>query len=199
MVKLKKTMSKQVIEIEVPDGQKAVWNNGKVEFVPIDHIDNIKTFEAAIEYIKDKGMYGDLIYEYNRTPRDSYSEKLCKYRIVVAALTNNEERKLTTGERWYPVVQVCYPDSVRNCFGKEIIGKIAHNGEKFVVVGGGTYGSRAGLGCFDSCNDASFAGSDVGFRSVSSKKVAEHISKYFGKLLFEVHYGGCNCKWEWVE
>lgn len=196
----KQIMMKKTIEIECPDGQKAVWNNGKVEFVPIDHIDNIKTFEAAIEYIKDNGMYGDLIYEYNMTPRDSYSEKLCKYRIVVAALTNNEERKLTTGERWYPVVQVCYPDSVRNCFGKEIIGKIAHNGEKFVAVGGGAaIGGLAGLGCFDSGHGVGIAASAVGFRSVSSKKVAEHISKYFGKLLFEVHYGGCNCKWEWVE
>ena len=29
-------MKKQVIEIEVPDGKKAVWENGAIRFVPED-------------------------------------------------------------------------------------------------------------------------------------------------------------------
>lgn len=29
-------MKKQVIEIEVPDGKKAVWENGVIKFVPED-------------------------------------------------------------------------------------------------------------------------------------------------------------------
>lgn len=39
---------------------------------------------------------------------------------------------------------------------------------------------------------------DIGFRSVSRREIAEHISKYFGRLLFEVHYGGVNCDWKWI-
>ena len=37
------------------------------------------------------------------------------------------------------------------------------------------------------------------FGGVSSKEIAEHISTYFGKLLFEILYGGTNCDWKWIE
>ena len=36
---------KQTIEIEVPEGKKAVWNNGKIEFVDVDVINLLKTLK----------------------------------------------------------------------------------------------------------------------------------------------------------
>lgn len=201
------------VVIEVPKGQVAKVNkqadgNVLVTFETIEHWKLIKDVNDAIQYLASNCMCLDLLEEYQNAPSGSYTEKLAAYRIVVAALTDNEERHLTTGERWYPVVQFCKPGKEENCWGKEIIGSIESEGQKFTVVGGRAYhGASAGLGYFYSYGGVSYAYANidassvftyVGFRSVSRCEIAEHISKYFGRLLFEVHYGGVNCDWEWV-
>lgn len=40
-------MAKQVLEIEVPDGKKAVWKDGRVVFEDVDTMESIKTIEDA--------------------------------------------------------------------------------------------------------------------------------------------------------
>ena len=191
--------------IEVPQGQVAKVNkqadgNILVTFENVEHWKQIKTIDDAYKYLIKKGMCEDLIDEYNCAPDDSYTEKLAAYRIVVAALTANEERHLTKGDRWYPLIQFCKPGKEKNCWGSKVIGFIESEGETFTVVGGPAYdGSIAGLGTFGSNRGVSFSSASVGFRSVSRREIAEHISKYFGRLLFEVHYGGTNCNWKWVE
>ena len=145
-------------------------------------------------------MCKDLLYEYKCAASKSYSEKLCEYRIVVAALTNNEERKLKTGDCYFPVVQFCEIGKEKNCWGSKKIGTIKHDRKKYAVVGGlAPHGTAAGLGTFYSDSGVSGSWTNVGFRSVSSKEIAQYISEQFGRLLFEVHYGGVNCNWEWVD
>lgn len=195
-------MKKQVIEIEVPDGKKAVWENGAIRFVPDGpHWKHITTFEDALIYVRNYlPECEDLLISYNKSALNSYERKVASYRIVVAALTNNEKRHLTTGDKWYPVVQFCRPKDKRNCWGDVLVGTIESEGEKYSVVGGRAYsGAAAGLGNFYSYYGVSYSYTFFGFRSVSTKEIAEHISTYFGKLLFEVHYGGTNCGWKWVE
>lgn len=195
-------MKKQVIEIEVPDGKKAVWENGAIRFVPDGpHWKHITTFEDALFYVRNHlPECEDLLISYNKTISGSYEHSVVCYRIVVAALTNNEKRHLTTGDKWYPVVQFCRPKDKKNCWGGVLIGTIESEGERYSVVGGGaSHGTNAGLGGFNSTYGVSDSYTNVGFRSVSTKEIAEHISTYFGKLLFEVHYGGTNCDWKWVE
>ena len=195
-------MKKQVIEIEVPDGKKAVWENGAIRFVPDGpHWKHITTFEDALFYVRNHlPECEDLLISYNKTISGSYEHSVVCYRIVVAALTNNEKRHLTTGDKWYPVVQFCLPKDKKNCWGGVLIGTIESEGERYSVVGGcALYGATAGLGYFGSAYGVSSSSADFGFRSVSAKEIAEHISTYFGKLLFDVHYGGTNCDWKWVE
>ena len=195
-------MKKQVIEIEVPDGKKAVWENGTIKFVPEGpHWKSITTFGDALFYVKNYlPECEDLIASYIKAMPDSYELSVICYRIVIAALTNNEKRHLTTGDKWYPVVQFCRPKDKRNCWGDVLIGTIESEGEKYSVMGGNAYyGSSAGLGHFHSLNGMSISAASIGFRSISSKEIAQHISTYFGRLLFEVHYGGTNCDWKWVE
>ncbi len=190
---------KQVIEIEVPDGKKAVWKDGRIEFIPEKSWKDIKTFDSAMNYLVKTNQCKSLLDEYRNSIPGSYSNILCKYRIVVVALTNNEERHLTTGDRWFPTIEFCRPDKKKNCYGNIVVGSIRSEGEEYLVVGGGALGGAvAGLGAFNSNCGVSDSYASVGFRSVSSKEIAEHISKYFGKLLFEVQYGGVNCNWEWV-
>lgn len=195
-------MKKQVIEIEVPDGKKAVWENGAIRFVPDGpHWKRITTFGDALVYVSNHlPECEDLLISYNKSAINSYERKVASYRIVVAALTNNEKRHLTTGDKWYPVVQFCRPKNKKNCWGDVLIGTIESEGERYSIVGGGAVdGALAGLGYFDSDGGVSYSCATVGFRSVSTKEIAEHISTYFGKLLFDVHYRGTNCDWKWVE
>ena len=194
---------KQTIEIEVPDGKKAVLENGAIKFVPEGlYWKTITTFDDALIYVRNYlPECKDLLISYDKSIPGSYEHSVVCYRIVVAALTNNEERHLTTGERWYPVVQFCKPQDRKNCWGNVYLGTIESEGEIYDVVGGSAHNSGgAGLGYFCSNYGVSTSSSFIGFRSVSaSREIAEHISKYFGKLLFEVHYGGTNCGWKWVE
>ena len=195
-------MKKQVIEIEVPDGKKAVWENGAIRFVPEGpHWKSITTFGDALFYVKNYlPECEDLITSYTKAMPDSYELSVVCYRIVVAALTNNEKRHLTTGDKWYPAVQFCRHKDRNNCLGNVLVGTIESEGAKYSVVGGGANnGACAGLGYFDSYGGVSLSCAGIGFRSVSSKEIAQHISTYFGKLLFDVCYGGTNCGWKWVE
>lgn len=192
-------MAKQVLEIEVPDGKKAVWKDGRVVFEGVDTMERIKTVGDAAQFLSDKGICEDILDSLSRLPENSFEWKVAAYRAVVAAVTYNEQRHLTTGERWFPTIEFCRPGKLKNCWGDTILGQIKSEGEEFDVVGGDARdGASAGLGYFDSNNGVSNAWAGIGFRSVGSKKAALYISKQFGKLLFEVSYGGTNCDWKWI-
>lgn len=192
-------MAKQVLEIEVPDGKKAIWKNGRVVFEDVDTMESIKTIEDAVQFLTDKGICEDILDSLFRLPKNLFEWKIAAYRAVVAAVTYNEQRHLTTGERWFPTIEFCQPGKLKNCYGDIVVGRIKSEGEEFDVVGGcATNGTAAGLGYFSSYNGVSDAWTYIGFRSVGSKKAALYISKQFGKLLFEVSYGGTNCDWRWM-
>ena len=163
------------------------------------HWKRITTIKDAVDYLIKRGICKNLIAEYTELYSDqSYTTKVLEYQIVVAALTNNEELHLTKGNIWYPVVQFCHPENKKTCWGNVLIGTIESEGTKYSVVGGDvSQDSIAGLGFFFSSRGVSSCLSFC-FMAVSSKEIAEHISKYFGKLVFEVQYGGTNCKWKWV-
>lgn len=192
-------MAKQVLEIEVPEGKKAVWKDNRVYFGDVDTMESIKTVKDAARFLENKGICGDILDSLSRLPENSFEWKVAAYRAVVAAVTYNEKRHLITGERWYPTIEFCRPGKLNNCWGYIIVGRIESEGEEFDVVGGGAYnGAYEGLGDFHSSNGVSYAWAHVGFRSVGSKKAALYISKQFGRLLFEVSYGGTNCDWRWI-
>ena len=121
---------KQTIEIDVPDGMKAVWKNGKIKFVPEDpHWKSITTFKDALTYVRTHlPECEDLIDSYAKATLGSYEYSIICYRIVIAALTNNEKRHLTIGDKWYPVVQFCRPECRNNCYGNIWIGFIESEG-----------------------------------------------------------------------
>ena len=194
-------MKKQTIKIEVPDGKKAVWENGIIRFIPEEpHWKSITTFDDALFYVRNYlPECKELIISYNNSTPGSYEYSVICYRIVVAALTNNEKRHLTIGNKWYPVVQFCRPKDKNNCWGNVLIGTIESEGVRYSVIGGSAdNGAPVGLGDFYSYSGVSDSYSNVSFRSVYSKEIAQHISTYFGKLLFDVHYGGTNCNWKWI-
>ena len=192
-------MAKQVLEIEVPDGKKAVWKDGRVVFEDVDTMESIKTIDDAILFLVKNKIGDDILNTLSKLLPNSFEWKVAAYRAVVVAITYNEQRHLTTGERWFPTIEFCRPGNLKNCYGNIVVGRIKSEGEEFDVVGGrASCGASAGLGCFGSAGGVSGTWTYIGFRSVGSKKAALYISKQFGKLLFEVSYGGTNCDWKWM-
>ena len=121
-----------------------------------------------------------MIESYNNTTPASFESNVVCYRIVVAALTNNEKRHLTAGDKWYPVIQFCRPKDKNNCWGNVLVGTIESEGVKYCVIGGCAHnGVLEGLGYFHPNEGVSYSYSTTSFRSVSSKEIASTVFKDF--------------------
>lgn len=189
------------IGIEVPNGKigkVTEQSNGNIliEFEDENSFDSIKSVRDAVKYLEVKGLCKDLLEEYVRAPIGSYSEKLCKYRIVVAAMTDGKTFSLTTGEMWYPVVQFCELGKEKNCLGNKIIGTISSEGKMYTVVGGYAYtNSHKGLGNFNKNYDVSYITNGAGVFLVPTEEMAKYISEQFAELVFEIRHYGADWKW----
>lgn len=192
------------VVIEVPKGKvaevtKLADENVLVTFKNVEHWKLIKNVDDACNYLRKEGICEDLVHEYEYALHGSYSEVVAAYRVVVAALTNNDKCHLLIWERWIPLVEFCKPGNEKNCYGREIIGFIESEGKKFIVVGGRAIRNPyyTGIGNFFSAEGVS-SGYSISSLTASSKEIAEHISKYFGRLFCEFRYGGVNRNWKWI-
>lgn len=193
---------KQTIEIEVPEGKKAIWENNQIKFVDVEqHWESIKTFEDAYKYCHDRDEFSKYIYNYITVSPNTYEEAVTKLRLVIAALTNNEKLSFAEGDLYFPVVQLYSEYNINNnCDKNKIIGKIKAEEKEYIVTSEGVCNSSiAGLYSIGSPYGLAFTGSYISFLQVSSIEIAKHLSTYFGKLIFEIMYKGINCDWEWVE
>ena len=192
---------KYKVEIEGPEGCKPVVDGTTIRFVPCKpDWQEIKTVEQVIDYCEkyfkeeSRVLIGHLRY----FDHSDYEYWFSLYRLIVMAITDNEKVDLIKGNLYYPCVQFCRENSIKNCWGDKVVGHITYQGERYAVVGGDAYdGSYAGLGSFRSSGGVSYSTSSVGFRSVSSVDKARHISTYFGKVVFYLMYYGTNCDWKW--
>lgn len=74
--------------------------------------------------------------------------------------------------------------------GKRIqIGKIRIEGTLYKVLGGDSFIGTTGLGCFSSFYGTCSADTGIRFLGCASKKIAQHLGKYFGMLITEAKYG----------
>ena len=190
---------KQTIEIEVPEGKQAIIENNQIKYIDCEHWKAIKTVADARKFCLINDGFTNLIASYNSTLLDTYEEKVAQLRLVIAALTNNRKLSLTSGTVYYPALQLYKADYSEPIIGKDMIGTIITEGEKYIVISTNAHTTCSqGLGEFTpTCPISCISiGINIG---IPSKEIADHLTKYFGKLLFEVMYGMCNCEWEWVE
>ena len=189
---------KQTIEIEVPEGKKAIIEGNHIKYIDIEYWKSIKTFDDALDYCCNHSSLSDFAIAYEVTHTD-YEEKIAKLRLIIAALTNNEKLSLTSGSVYYPALQLYKADYSKPVIGKDIVGTIMTEGERYVVASNTAHTTcLQGLGDFPpNCPFSSIStGINIG---LPSKEIADHLTKYFGKLLFKVTYGMCTCEWEWIK
>lgn len=207
---------KQVIEIEVPEGKKAVYKDGKITFIPKKLVyTDIKSISDAVKYLNKHSVCVNLLStyyclkeEYNLSDNIPYNSMpyefavIC-FRIVKYALehiTDSTQKNLTEGNLYYPIVQMCEPGYTDKCCGDKVVGKIQYKETEYYLVGSRAGNSSlAGLAHFDVHLPVSRSWADIGFRLFSNIEIAEYMSTQFGCLCFLVQFGGTTCDWKFIE
>lgn len=168
---------------------------------------DIKTFKDACDVL------GVSHADFNKMLKEYYGENIfkatpasiaaIKLNIIRQALNKGQKMELTKGTIYYPYTpfvtrkSTCYNDELRDGSMVEVA-QFMSNGEVYRLLGGGAdYGGDAGLGYFSSGSGVGFSDAYVGFLGCASKEIAEHISRYFAKEIFEAKYGDL-VSYEWV-
>ena len=161
-------------------------------------LENIRSFKAAcialgLNYIDISIIIGN-IARFSRA-----SAAMFKLNIIRKALNLGQDLYLTKDPEdsyiYYPYNPFVTEDSDYYKSGllsgqMEVIGKIKSKGKEYNVLGGDVaYGDLAGLGDFSSADGVGVADANIGFLGCASKKIAQHIGKYFGMLITEAKYG----------
>lgn len=167
----------------------------------------IKTFEDACEAlgicctaVSPINAIASMIEMYTPSKASVASIKL---NIIRQALNKGQKMELTKGTIYYPYTpfvtrkSTYYNDELRD--GSMVEGaQFMSNGEVYRLLGGrANDGGSAGLGTFYSSDGVGGSSAYVGFLGCASKEIAEHMSRYFAKEIFEAKYGDL-VSYEWV-
>lgn len=124
-----------------------------------------------------------------------------KMDIIRKALNGNWKISLVQGSVYYPYVRV-YPAGQRaieaaSSNNRKLGESFKADGHKYTLIGGG-------YSCYDSCGLASLClGYGVvqpylGLLGCKSSEIAEHMSRYFSKEIFEATYAQHIGLYEWI-
>ena len=196
---------KQTIEIEVPDGKKAVWNNGKIEFIDVNIIERLKNSKEPerdlMSIIIDDIREGDnsllhLYEEYMDSPAGTHIKSVAKLKLFIAYLHKGHKFDLISGNVYYPYVRFYLNSKLPE--GEKAIGHFKYKGDTFALVNGELdYTSNTGLASFYSPFVFGLS-SSYGFLACKDSKTAQFVATTFGKLLFDVNFGSL-IEYEWLD
>lgn len=120
---------------------------------------------------------------------------LLKVRHIRQVLNRGQRMELTKGTIYYPYTpfvtkkSTYYNDELKRGSMEEVA-QFKVGGEIYKLLGGKADDvGYAGLGLFDSYYGVGSAYANVGFLGCASREIAEHMSKYFAKEIFEAKYG----------
>lgn len=200
---------KQVLEIAIPEGKVAKWNdNGMLQLFdkPDDVLDptvpiteRVKTFEDAVKIVEAKGDPDGLLKEWNTINFHDVKDDLKAFLmlgIIVAALNDGWESKFDTDERrWFPYLILYTKNEIEDMRDSD---KDDICLQLWVAGGGSNYGSDCGLGCSLSNGDWSISDSSISARlALKSRDLALYCGKQFIRL-WSQYYCGRDCK-SWRE
>lgn len=189
---------KQKIEIEVPEGKVAVWDEKKqkIIFKDVEPWKKIKTFDDVLNYL---GIEADELYSLY-SPNLNKCIPFNKWQLITEAFikASNDELTLTTCDAYYPYCYIVLEDRANLEEREKNIGKCIINFREAFLIGGSLYGSRAGLCYSNPISVESTTNVCIGFRPFSARSVAEHIAKCFAKELVEATLGWGTDEIKWL-
>lgn len=133
---------------------------------------------------------------------DQYSKaSVAAFRLnlVRKALNLGQKMDFKKGTIWYPYTPAILPNNSYCKDSYEVeVAKVKIGCDTFTLLGGGANdGAAAGLGYFYSAAGVAASTADVGFLGCATKEIAQHMGKYFAKLIFEAKYGDL-ISYKWV-
>ena len=161
---------------------------------------NIRTFEDACRTLNINSVFEHSI----NTPEEiiRHQKAIRKLDIIRKALNKDWKPSLVQGNIYYPYIRF-YPA------GQKAIKAVSEHkewklGESFIVDGKKYTLVGGGCGCF-SCGGLANFGSGcgdvpplLGLLGCKSRKIAEHMSRYFSKEIFEAVYTHHTGTYQWV-
>ena len=161
---------------------------------------NIKTFEDALHAL---GMYR-VFDQYPSNIRErayfNHIDAISKIDIICKALNGNWKPSLVEGRVYYPFVKFYLANKVKeatNSNGWKLGPSFMADSEKYTLVGGGYYCWGApGVGNF--LEGDGNVNANAGLLCCKSEEIAQHMSRYFMKEIFEAIYAQHIGMYEWV-
>lgn len=172
------------------------------EELTIPKFENIKTFEDACKYL---GLNMDFVnfalcnMENIEGGFGKHLTAIYKMDIIRKALNGDWKPSLVKGKVFYPFVRF-YPANkakdAANSNGWKLGPSFMADGEKYTLVSSGySYCYGYGVGIF--CGGAEGVDANAGLLCCKSEEIAQHMSKYFIKEIFEAVYAQYNGMYEW--
>ena len=167
---------------------------------------NIKTFWQAVEALglHTRDVKIDLeeldghIFEAHTAKQ---LKTIYKLDIIRKALNDDWKPSLVKGKVYYPFVKF-YPANkakdAANSNGWKLGPSFIADGEKYTLVGGGSSYYSCGIGVGGFCRGVGHVNAFAGLLCCKSKEIAQHMSRYFMKEIFESVYTQHIGMYEWV-
>lgn len=154
---------------------------------------SIKTFDDAIESL---GLDSKGIYSFMTSldgVRGMHLIALFKLDIIRMALNGGHwKSKMTSGDIYIPRVRICSEnlskDFVRNKENWSINGTFESDGNKYSLIGGDCHIITNDTGLGNVTCGVGYISVERGLLSCRSKEIAQHMSYYFTKEIFEACY-----------
>lgn len=163
-----------------------------------ENFKSVKTFYEACQTLGISISATDAVISTMENQIPNYTKAsiaMYKLNIIRQALNKGHKMEFTKGTIYYPYIpfvtkeNTCYNDRLR--IGDVVeVAQFRVHGKEYTLLGGSALtGGFAGLGCFRSCDSLGHALAHVGFLGCATKEIAEHMSRYFVKEIFDAMYG----------
>ncbi len=163
---------------------------------------NIKTFADARKALGVERTFLNLVIEgLNGISYFNHLKAVLKLDIIHKALNGDWQPKMNEGDIHFPCVSY-YPagdkaKEAARCNGLTVRETFKTDGKKYQLVGGHSLTFCRGLGDFI-CGSGS-ANPVPGLLACKSEEIAQHMSRYFAKEIFEACYAQYVGTYTWVE
>jgi hypothetical protein len=159
--------------------------------------ENIKTYEDACEAL---GIKKDIILHCDDDIARGHAMAIYRLEIIRKALNEDWKPSLFSGEFCCPMIKFYkkYDDAKSTARNNDwkFCGKVEIEGSFYYMVGGSYISYINGLSCFG-C-DFGTINANLGLLCCKSGEIAQHMSKYFAKEIFDAIYMQYN-NYIWVE
>ena len=167
---------------------------------------DIKTFEDAVKALGLNKYDAEIdLEEFDNQRFEGNASKhlkaIYKLNIIRKALNGDWKPSLVEGKVYYPFVKF-YPANkakdAANSNGWKLGPSFMADGEKYTLVSGGySYCYAYGVGNF--LEGDGYVNANAGLLGCKSEEIAQHMSKYFMKEIFEACYAQHIGAYEWID